>query len=64
MGPFVDLRSEELLAAVDVVGRAGERGVGHEVHGECGDVGGSDDAADRERGAELVAALVELIAEH
>ena len=57
-------RLDELLAAVDVVGRAGERGVAHEVHGERGDVGGSDDTADRERGAQLPAALLELLAEH
>jgi hypothetical protein len=35
-----------LLAAVDVVRRAGERGVAHDVDGECGDVGGAYDAAD------------------
>ena len=36
----------ELLPAVDVVGRAGEGGVGHDVNGERGDVGRSDDAPD------------------
>ena len=55
---FVD----ELLAAVDVEGRAGDRGVGHEVDGQCGDVGRADDAADRQRGTELLAVLVDLIA--
>ena len=54
---------EELLAAVYVGGRAGERRVDHEVHGERSHVGGSDDAADGERGAELLAPLVESIAE-
>ena len=54
---------DELLAAVDVVRRPGEGGVGHEVHGERGDVGRPDDAPDRQRGAELVAARVELVAE-
>jgi hypothetical protein len=45
-----------LLAAVDVEGGAGDRGVRHEVDGQCGDVGGADDAADRQRGTELLAA--------
>jgi hypothetical protein len=52
-----------LLSAVDVVGGAGNGGVGHEVHGERGDVGWADDALDRERAAEVLAAGVELIAE-
>ncbi len=42
-------RSDELLATVYVVGRAGQRGVGHEVDGQRGDVRRADDAADRER---------------
>jgi hypothetical protein len=55
---------DELLPAVDIVGRrAGECGVDHEMHRQRGDVGGSDDAADREGGAELLAAGFELIAE-
>ena len=54
---------EQLLAAVDVVRRAGQRRVGHEVDREGGDVRGADDAADRERRPELLAALVELIAQ-
>lgn len=54
---------DELLSAVDVVGRAGERGVGHDVDGERGDVGGTDDAADGERRAQLVPALLELVSE-
>ena len=49
---------DELLAAVDVEGRAGDRGVRHEVDGQCGDVGRADDAADR-RGPELLAALAD-----
>ena len=52
--PVASVR-DELLAAVDVVGRAGERGVRHEVDGERGDVGRSDDASDRQRRAELLA---------
>jgi hypothetical protein len=38
---------DELLAAVDVEGRAGDRRVRHEVDGQCGDVGRADDASDR-----------------
>jgi hypothetical protein len=45
---------DEPLAAVDVVRRAGHCGVGHEVNGEGGDVGWSDDAPDRQRGAQLL----------
>src|SRR5206468_11988136 len=37
---------DELLAAADVVRRAGERRVGHDVHGECRDVRRSDHAPD------------------
>src|SRR3954468_9288785 len=54
---------DELLPAVDVVGRAGQRGVRHEVDGERGDVVGSDDATDGQRRAKFVPALVELTAE-
>ncbi len=54
---------DELLAAVDVVGRAGERRVGHHVDGERGDVGGADDAADRQCRPQLIAAFLESIAE-
>src|SRR5579862_1286619 len=54
---------DELLAAVDVEGRTGDRGVRHEVDGQRGDVGRADDAADRQRGAELRSALVDLVAE-
>jgi hypothetical protein len=32
--PAGALSGQYLLAAVDVVARAGERGAGHEVHGE------------------------------
>ena len=51
------------MAAVDVVGRAGDSGVGHQVHGERGDVGRPDHAPDGERAAELIAAVAEVIAE-
>ena len=40
---------DELLPTVDVVRRAGERRVGHDVDGERGDVGGTDDAAELTR---------------
>src|SRR5919199_3728530 len=54
---------DELLAAVDVVGGAGERGVDHDVHGECGNVPGTDDAPDGQRVAELLAALFKVVAQ-
>ncbi len=54
---------DELLAAVDVEGRAGDRRVRHEVDGQCGDVGRADDASDRQRRAELFAARVQPVAE-
>ena len=57
------LTCHELLPAVDVVGRAREGRVGHDVYGERGDVGRSDDAPDRKRGAKLIAAVFEFIAE-
>ena len=47
---------QEPLAAVDVVGRAGQRRVDHEVHRERGDVLRPDDAPDRDRRGDLVAA--------
>ena len=57
------LAGDELLPAVNVVGRACEGRVGHEVYGERGDIGRSDDAPDGKRRAKLVAALFEFIAE-
>src|SRR5262245_14061461 len=53
----------ELLAAVDVICRAGERGVGHDVNGEGSNVRRCDDAPDWQLRAELVPAGVELVAE-
>jgi hypothetical protein len=44
----------ELLTAIDVEGRAGDRGVCHEVDGQGGDVGRADDAADRQGGVQDV----------
>ena len=57
------LAGHELLPAVDVVSRAREGGVGHDVYGERGDVLRSDDASDGKRGAKLIATAFELIAE-
>jgi hypothetical protein len=53
---------DELLAAVDVVCRARDRGIDHQVNGECGDVGRSDHPADGERRAELFAPGFESVA--
>jgi hypothetical protein len=55
--------SDELLSAIDVVGRAREGRVGHDVYSERGDVGWSDDAPDGKRGAKLIAPVFEFIAE-
>ena len=55
------LCGDELLAAVDVVRRARERGVDHDVNGERRDVGRPDDAADRELRPQLLAPGLELI---
>ncbi len=60
---LLSLGGDELLPAVDVVGCAREGGVGHDVHGERGDVGRPDDAPDGKRGAKLIAAVFEFIAE-
>ena len=57
------LAGDELLPAVDVVGRAREGRVGHDVYSERSDVGRSDDAPDGKRGAKLIAAVLEFIAE-
>jgi hypothetical protein len=57
------LAGDQLLTAVDVVGRAREGRVNHDVYGERGNIGRSDDALDGKRGAKLIAAVFELIAE-
>jgi hypothetical protein len=62
-GPWGRSLLDELLAAVDVERGAGDRDIRHQVHGERGDVGRSDDAPDRQGAAELLAAGVELVAE-
>src|SRR6185437_1925793 len=54
---------DQLLASVDVVGAARQRGVHHQVNGQEGDVLRSHDAADRQRLAEPCAPCVELLAE-
>ena len=59
----LQLTGDELLPAVDVVGCAGEGGVGHDVYGERCNVGWCDDAPDGERGAKLLTAVFELVAE-
>src|SRR5207253_10721196 len=41
-----ELAGDKLLPAVDVVGRARQGRVGHDVYGERGDAGRSNDAAD------------------
>ena len=53
---------DELLAAVDVIGRAGDCCVTHDVDGECSDVRRPDDAPDGQRRAELITPLVEVVA--
>src|SRR5262249_8684540 len=58
-----ELLRDELLPAVDVEGRTGNRGVRHEVERQHGYVSRADDAADRQRRTELLAALVQLTAE-
>src|SRR3954468_6182178 len=55
--------ADELLSAIDVIGRSCQGGVGHEVDRECRDVRRSHDASDRKRRAELLAPGVERVAE-
>src|SRR4051812_6735825 len=47
---------DQLLTAVDVEGRAGDRRVRHEMNRERGDVGRADDSPDRQRRAQFLAA--------
>jgi TetR/AcrR family tetracycline transcriptional repressor len=59
-----DLRArQELLPAVDVVGRPGDSRVDHQVHRQPGDVGRLDHPPDGQLGAELGAARVQVTAE-
>ena len=57
------LAGDELLPAIDVVSRAGENLIDHDVNGERSHVGWPDDPPDGKSGAELIAAGVEIIAE-
>src|SRR5215469_10266040 len=52
------LQSDELLSAVDVVGGPGDRRVGHEVNSERSDIDRGNDAADRQCGPQLLAAVL------
>jgi Periplasmic binding protein-like domain len=54
---------EKRLATVDVVRCTGHCGVDHQMDRHCGDILRSDNPPDRERGAQLLAAGVELSAE-
>src|SRR5215471_13738308 len=54
---------DELLAAVDIERRARQCCVAHDVNGQRGDVSRSDDAPDGQRRAELLAPLLEVVAE-
>ena len=56
------LAGDELLPAIDVVSRAGEGLIDHDVDGERSDVGWTDDPPDGKSGAELIAARVDIIA--
>jgi hypothetical protein len=54
----LQLTGDGLLTAVDVIGRAGESRVDHDVYGERGDGGSCYDAPDGKGGAKLIAAVV------
>lgn len=55
------LRSDELLSAVDVVRRAGERSIDHEMHGKCGHVISRHDTPDRQLLLEFGAPIIQLL---
>ena len=55
--------SDELLAAVDVVGCASQRRIDHQVHGKRGDVFWPDDPSDWKCRSQFVAAVLQLITE-
>ena len=50
---------DEPLAAVDVERRAGDGGVGHDVDGHRGEICRRDHPADGQRGAQLLAPVLE-----
>ena len=52
------LAGDELLPAIDVVGRAREGLIDHDVDGERSHVGWTYDPPDGKRGAELIATAV------
>ena len=54
---------DELLPSVDVVRRAGQGGVGHQVQRQGGDVSRTDHAPDRERPTQLVTTRLQTVAE-
>jgi len=54
----VALAGDELLPAIDVVGRTREGLIDHDVDGERSHVGWTDDPPDGKSGAELIAARV------
>jgi hypothetical protein len=54
---------DEALSAVDVVRRARDGRVDHEVNGERGDVNRADHASDGQRRAQFLAPLVEIVTE-
>src|SRR5271156_4569676 len=56
-------RSDELLAAIDVIRRTGQRRIGDDVDGERRDVFGADDTPDGKRCPQFAATLLESIAE-
>jgi len=59
----LELAGDELLPAVDVVGRPREGRVGHDVYGERGDVRRSDDPPDGKGGTKLFSTAFEFVAE-
>ncbi len=60
----VAIALNELLAAVDIVGRARQCCVTHEVYGQLGYIDWFDDTPDRECRAELVTAFFEISAKN
>lgn len=59
----LSLALDELLASVDVVRCSSDRRVRHEVDSQCGDIGRTNDAPDRQRRSQLFATRVQFVAE-
>lgn len=57
------LGGDELLSAIDVVSCAGKGGIHHDVYGERSYIGGFHHTPDRKRGAQLIAAIFNLVPE-